>query len=199
MLTPRGKHHKHRRVLWQVTVVLASTFQGTRLGYAGGDGVAVPGCPWPSFPSTRHTSSAHQVYGQLSFSSASRNLQRDVNLRPTDCSMHKSILRHVNLVLVMQKNVPSIFSVFCTSSLLETRCKKSAKRAQIGEKTQTGGKFKNRHQMMVLPWAHFEETYFGKGLKLHFKRVKDVMQKSNDYLEATGWMNAHSPIRRTNP
>jgi hypothetical protein len=53
--------------------------------------------------------------------------------------------------------------------------------------------------MMVLPWAHFEETYFGKGLKLHFKRVKDVMQKSNDYLEATGWMNAHSPIRRTNP
>ena len=90
-------------------MVLASTFQGTRLGYAGGDGVAVPGCPWPSFPSTRHTSSAHQVYGQLSFSSASRNLQRDVNLRPTDCSMHKSILRHVNLVLVMQKNVPSIF------------------------------------------------------------------------------------------
>jgi len=54
--------------------------------------------------------------------------------------MHKSILRKPSFGNAKKR--PEHFSVFCTSSLLETRCKKSAKRAQIGEKTQTGANSK---------------------------------------------------------
>lgn len=110
-----------------------------------------------------------------------RNLQCDVDLSPTACSICKSILRHVDLLRTRcKKKVPSTncrFEHFSVSAP-QPSCKCNANNQQNERKSvqkyANERKFNKGDLMIVFPPADFEETYenFGEDLNLNLGTIK---------------------------